>query len=98
MPSEKQWIKHLFKRLITQPRVQFPSNGESLTAPRLPGVYIIRRGRKVLHVGRTLRVTKGLWQRLTKHHSWEVKHSLAPFYVASSSFANAFNTTSDSAG
>jgi hypothetical protein len=67
MPSEKQWIKHLFKRLLSQPRVSFPGDREPLTAPQLPGVYVIRRGRKVLHVGRTLRGTKGLFQRLRNH-------------------------------
>ena len=67
MPSEKQWIKHLFKRLMTQPRVSFPGDRERLTAPQHPGVYIILRGRKVVHVGRTLPGTKGLFQRLGNH-------------------------------
>lgn len=67
MPSEKPWIKHLFKQLLEQPRVRFPSSREPLTAPLYPGVYIIRRGQKVLHVGRTVRGMRGLWQRLSNH-------------------------------
>ena len=67
MPSEKPWIKHLFKRLLAQPRVRFPCDREPLTAPPHPGVYIIRKGRKVLHVGRTVHGKRGLWQRLSNH-------------------------------
>lgn len=67
MPSEKQWIGHLFERLIAQPKVAFPRKGDAVTASKRPGVYIIRRGRKVLHVGRTVRGSQGLCQRVRNH-------------------------------
>jgi hypothetical protein len=34
---------------------RFPQEREQLIAPLEPGVYVIRKGDTVLHVGRTLR-------------------------------------------
>ncbi len=65
--SEPKVIRTLFARLCAQPRQRFPEKGQSLSAPREQGVYIIRKGKVVFHVGRTTRAKKGLHQRLTAH-------------------------------
>lgn len=60
-------IQRLFERLCHQPRQPFPARGRSLNAPRDQGVYVIRKGRVVFHVGRTIRARQGLLQRLRNH-------------------------------
>jgi len=65
--KERQEIKNLFTDLCKQPMLPFPQHRKKLEAPLKPGVYIIREGDIVLHVGRTLRGKKGLHQRLTDH-------------------------------
>jgi hypothetical protein len=64
---ERQEVKDLFAALIKQPILPFPQARKKLEAPLKPGVYVIRKGDIVLHVGRTLRGKKGLYQRLTNH-------------------------------
>lgn len=64
---ERQKVEVLFRKLCKQPMLQFPQEHEQLEAPKEPGVYIIRKGGIVLHVGRTLRGTNGLHQRLKNH-------------------------------
>ena len=65
--SEPNKIRTMFSRLCGQPRQRFPAKGQTLSAPREQGVYIIRKGRAVFHVGRTTRAKRGLHQRLTAH-------------------------------
>jgi hypothetical protein len=60
-------IRDLFDELCNQPEIEFPQPHEQLTAPRQPGVYISRKKKTVLHVGRTLRAQNGLRQRLNNH-------------------------------
>lgn len=67
MTSERQKVKELFKALCKQPMSQFPQPHRKLQATSEPGVYVIRKGDIVLHVGRTLRRKKGLCQRLKDH-------------------------------
>lgn len=67
MTDEFEKIKQLFEELIAQPEIKFPPRRKSLEAPRARGVYIIRRGQKVLHVGSTPRGKNGLHQRLRNH-------------------------------
>lgn len=67
MLSEQTKIIRLFSNLITQPINPFPQQREQLNAPSEPGVYIIRKERIVLHVGRTVRGKRGLYQRLNNH-------------------------------
>jgi len=67
MVSERQKVKELFKALCKQPMLQFPQARRKLEAPLKPGVYVIRKGGIVLHVGRTLRGKGGLHQRLKNH-------------------------------
>ena len=67
MTSERQKVKELFTELCKQPMRQFPQEREQLEAPSEPGVYIICKGKIVLHVGRTLRGKYGLYQRLKNH-------------------------------
>jgi len=67
MKSEKTEIQNLHKNLISQNRSKFPEKGKPLNVPCTHGVYIIRKGNKVLHVGRTHRGKKGLHQRLSNH-------------------------------
>ena len=66
MTSERRLIQGLFKKLWVQPAHSFPQHGP-LNAAKKQGVYIIRKGRVVLHVGRTLRGKNGLHQRLNNH-------------------------------
>ena len=67
MASENKRIQDLFKELCSQPIHSFPEHRKSLTAPPEPGVYITRKRKTVLHVGRTLRARDGLHQRLKNH-------------------------------
>lgn len=61
-------IKELFAALEKQPLVPFPATRVKLEAPPSHGVYVIRsRGKRVLHVGRTLYGKSGLRQRLRNH-------------------------------
>jgi hypothetical protein len=64
---ERQAVKDLFTALRKQPMLPFPQARKKLEAPLKPGVYVIREGAIVLHVGRTLRGKEGLHQRLTDH-------------------------------
>jgi len=57
------------ERLLAQPQITFPERGQPLAAPCAQGVYIIRKDRRVMHVGRTVRGKKGLYQRLRNHLS-----------------------------
>jgi hypothetical protein len=67
MKSERRVVQKLFRELCKQPECSFPQYREALKAPRKPGVYVIRKGKIVLHVGRTLRGKAGLRQRLKNH-------------------------------
>lgn len=67
MNNECEEIEALFEELTEQPRRSFPQNRQPIDAPSKPGVYIIRKGEIVLHVGRTLRGRNGLRQRLKNH-------------------------------
>jgi excinuclease UvrABC nuclease subunit len=67
MASENKRVQELFKELCSQPFYAFPQHRKPLTAPSEPGVYIIRKRKTVLHVGRTLRARDGLHQRLKNH-------------------------------
>jgi len=67
MNSESQEVKMLFNKLCSQPKQSFPQYRQSLDASSMPGVYIIRKGETVLHVGRTLRGKGGIHQRLENH-------------------------------
>ena len=66
---EKQFIQSLFIRLLKQNKFEFPKYHQKLIAPSKHGVYIIREGNEVLHVGNTLRGVNGLQQRLKNHLS-----------------------------
>jgi hypothetical protein len=65
--KESQEVKMLFDELCVQPKRSFPRFRQPLDAPSEPGVYIIRKGKTVLHVGRTLRGRNGIHQRLKDH-------------------------------
>ncbi len=67
MTSERTTIKRFFKQLLARESRAFPDKGKPLSVPCTHGVYIIRKGRSVLHVGRTLRARNGLRQRLSNH-------------------------------
>jgi len=67
MTAEYQRIKKLFTELCAQHEFSFPPDRKPLDAPSKQGVYIIRKNGIVLHVGRTLRGTGGLRQRLMNH-------------------------------
>ena len=67
MTSERQKVKELFTALCKQPMTQFPQAHKKLQATSEPGVYVIRKGDIVLHVGRTLRGKEGLRKRLKNH-------------------------------
>jgi hypothetical protein len=67
MISESRRVEKLFDELKRRRRSFFPQKGRSLNAPSEHGVYIIRDGNTVLHVGRTLYGKKGLKQRLMNH-------------------------------
>jgi hypothetical protein len=65
--NEHQVINDLFKSLCSQPTRAFPQPRQPLDAPAKHGVYIIRQGETVLHVGSTVRGQDGLHQRLNNH-------------------------------
>jgi hypothetical protein len=65
--NEHQLIKDLFEDLCSQPKRPFPQFRQPLDAPAKHGVYIIRQGQMILHVGRTVRGQDGLHQRLHNH-------------------------------
>jgi len=67
MLFEKRVVQKLFKKLCAQSQCTFPQHRQLLNAPKEPGVYVIRKGRVVLHVGRTPRGKGGLHQRLKNH-------------------------------
>ena len=67
MTTDRRVVKRLFKELCAQPRLLFPEERRPLNAPYKHGVYFIRKGQKVLHVGRTARAKGGLHQRLSNH-------------------------------
>jgi hypothetical protein len=61
--TEKEKVKNLFSKLCKQPRYCFPKKGERLSVPKKAGIYVIRRGKKVFHVGRS----RSLRRRLNDH-------------------------------
>lgn len=67
MNSESQEVKHLLDQLCEQLKRSFPKPRQSLDATSKHGVYIIRKDKTVLHVGRTLRREGGLNGRLKDH-------------------------------
>ncbi len=67
MNNESKEIKNLFDELCMQPERSFPQPYKHLEAPLEQGVYIIRKGKIVLHVGRTLDGVEGIRQRLKNH-------------------------------
>lgn len=67
MNIENQQVKKLFDELCAKPKRRFPQSRRPLDAPSKHGVYIIRKGETVLHVGRTLRRKEGLHDRLKDH-------------------------------
>ena len=64
---EAENIRERFKKLCQQAQNNFPQKGQTLDVPPTQGVYVIRKGATVLHVGRTVRGKDGLHQRLTNH-------------------------------
>jgi hypothetical protein len=62
MTLECEKIKDLYNKLIKQQQHPFPKEREELKVPTRQGVYIIRKGMNVLHVGRTPRGKEGLHQ------------------------------------
>jgi hypothetical protein len=67
MTRECRKIEALFAKLLKQPMLQFPKERQRLEAPSEQAVYIIRKGKVVLHVGRTVSGRGGLNQRLKNH-------------------------------
>lgn len=63
----KQKVKDRYKELKDKPKEPFPQLGEKLDVTTKQGVYIIWKGDKPLHVGRTTGGKDGLWQRLKNH-------------------------------
>ena len=55
MKNEHQKVQSLFKKLLGQRKMPFPSQRSQIEASTQHGVYIIRRRRIVLHVGRSVR-------------------------------------------
>lgn len=65
--TEKIRIKRLFERLVRSECCPFPASGV-VRLPRKHGVYVLRTSRgRVLHVGRTVRHTDGLFNRVNDH-------------------------------
>jgi len=60
-------INELFDKLIKQEERLFPEWRQPLNAPSTHGVYIIRKKKTIVHVGRTIRGVNGLHQRLRNH-------------------------------
>jgi len=67
MKSERQKIQKIFSYLLKQPEQRFPQLRQPLKASHKLGVYVIRKGKVVLHVGCTPRGKNGLHQRLVNH-------------------------------
>lgn len=68
MSLESRKVERLFKELCRAPLFRFPERGPPSQAPERHGVYaILSPRRKVLHVGRTTRGKRGLYQRLNNH-------------------------------
>lgn len=66
--KESQKIKKLLDALLSSNPFPFPQAREKLRAPQKQGVYLILSPRgSVVHVGRTLRGKRGLYQRLRNH-------------------------------
>jgi hypothetical protein len=66
--KELKKTKELFRDLSKQPPVCFPKKRKALIVPSKHGVYVIfDKVDRVLHVGRTYRARRGLWQRLKDH-------------------------------
>src|SRR5260370_28061692 len=65
---DRKTIVKLFRQLEKQPQRAFPKPRDPVEAPMAQGVYVIRSpSGEVLHVGRTLRGSGGLWQPLHNH-------------------------------
>ena len=76
---ERARVERLLHLLHKQPILSFPMPRGRLNAPPTQGVYVIRNSKGVVaHVGRTVRGSRGLRQRLQNHLS------------AQSSFVQAF--------
>jgi hypothetical protein len=90
MNSERKEVKQLFRELLRQEKVAFPKAGGQLEAPKEQGVYIIYRGEKVMHVGRTLRGKKGLYQRLKNHLQGKSSFTKKKFNGLGSKLRNGF--------
>jgi len=66
--KEPKRVEARLKQLNSRKEHAFPDFREPLDAPSEPGVYIIRNpAGRVVHVGRTVRGRKGLFQRLNNH-------------------------------
>lgn len=72
---EGQQIKKLFKELISQPRYKIPKPREKFNAPSEHGVYILRKGKSVLYVGRSISVKGGLRKRLRSNRFFKLSES-----------------------
>jgi hypothetical protein len=67
MNSDQRSIKRLLKDLGRKHPKEFPETGRP-NAPREQGVYVIFNPQgRVVHVGRTLRAKRGIFQRLCDH-------------------------------
>ena len=72
---EFEIVQELFKNLTSKSieRHKFPKKREKWNVPSQEGachgVYLIRKGELVQHVGRTIKGKKGLFQRLKNHVS-----------------------------
>lgn len=67
MVGESEKIRGLFQQLLAQPKYRFPKARKHLDAPTERGVYIIRKGETVQHVGSTPLAQDGISQRLSDH-------------------------------
>lgn len=68
MTHEQKKLMALFTRLVDAPLQLFPHAGGRLNATDRQGVYVIYSSRnRVLHVGRTPKAARGIYQRLTNH-------------------------------
>lgn len=68
MTCGRHRIQELFHELCVGPQFSFPSDGREQQAPEdHHGVYIIRKDKIVLHVGRSQSGKCGLHQRLMNH-------------------------------
>jgi hypothetical protein len=67
--AERRVIAELYRSLLDQEVCLFPPAKGNLKAPNnAHGVYIIRDSSEhIVHVGRTYRGKRGLWQRLNNH-------------------------------